>query len=274
MQSYDAPYKKPGGNVMKKTLCPILVVFFIALCMLPGIASADVMLKQKHHTDSYQIMGNKMPAKDSIETIWMTKDGFSSEGDEHCMIFRVDKNVAYIIEKKDKTYMEQSLNVGKAIKDSLDDKNMSSEEKKAMNTMMQNMMQFKLTIKETNETKKINTWNCKKYEMKLDTVMGPSLTNIWATQDIKIDQTLFSKYKALSMSMTNQAGLKESFEKAQREYSKIKGISVLTSTFTNIMGTPIKSTVELLEYKEGKAPAGALDIPAGYRKISAAAMKK
>ncbi len=76
---------------MKKTLCPVLAVSLIALCMLPGIASADVMLKQKHHTDSYQIMGNKMPAKDSIETIWMTKDGFSSEGDDHCMIFRVDK---------------------------------------------------------------------------------------------------------------------------------------------------------------------------------------
>ncbi len=83
---------------------------------------------------------------------------------------------------------------------------------------------------------KINDWNCKKYEMKLDTVMGPSLTTIWATQDIKIDQSLFSKYKALSMSMTNQAGLKESFEKAQKEYSKIKGISVLSSTFTNING--------------------------------------
>jgi hypothetical protein len=259
---------------MKKTLCLTLIVFFIALCMQPGIASADVMLKQKHHTDSYQIMGNKMPAKDSIETIWMTKDGFSSEGEEHCMIFRVDKNMAYIIEKKDKTYMEQSLNVGKVIKDSLNDKNMSSEDKKAMNSMMQNMMQFKLSIKETNETKKINIWNCKKYEMKLDTVMGPSLTNIWATQDIKIDQTLFSKYKALSMSLTNQSGMKDSFEKAQKEYSKIKGISVLTSTITNIMGSPIRSTVELLEYKDGKAPAGVLDMPAGYRKITAPAMKK
>jgi hypothetical protein len=259
---------------MKKTLCLTLIVFFITLCMLPNIASADVMLKQKHHTGSYQIMGNKMPAKDSIETIWMTKDGFSSEGDEHSMIFRIDKNMAYIIEKKDKTYMEQSFNVGKALNETLNDKGMSSEEKKAMNSMMQNMMQFKLTIKETNETKKINIWNCKKYEMKLDTAMGPSLTNIWATQDIKIDQALFSKYKALSMSITNQAGLKDSFDKAQKEYSKIKGISVLTSTSTNIMGSSISSTVELLEYKEGKAPAGVLDIPAGYRKISPPAMKK
>jgi hypothetical protein len=135
-------------------------------------------------------------------------------------------------------------------------------------------MQFKLSIKETNETKKINMWNCRKYEMKLDTVIGPSLTNIWATQDIKIDQALFSKYKALSMSLTNQAGLKDSFEKAQKEYSKIKGINVLTSTITNIMGSQMKSTVELLEYKEGNAPAGVLDIPAGYRKISAPALKK
>ncbi len=50
--------------------------------------------------------------------------------------------------------MEQSLNVGKVIKESLNDKNMSTEEKKAMNTMMQNMMQFKLSIKEMNESRK------------------------------------------------------------------------------------------------------------------------
>ena len=257
---------------MKKTLYPTLIVFFIVLCMLPDIASADIMMRQKHHTDSYQIMGNKLPAKDSIETIWITKDGFRSEGDENIMIFRVDKNIAYIIGKKDKTYMEQSLNVGKAINEALNEKGMSCEDKKAMNSMMKNMMEFKLTISETKETKKINTWNCKKYEMKLDTVMGPSLTNIWATQDIKIDQALFSKYKALSMSITSQAGLKESFEKAQKEYSKIKGITVLSSTSTSIMGSQMKSTVELLEYNEGKAPAGVLDIPAGYKKISAPAM--
>jgi hypothetical protein len=259
---------------MKKLSGLTLIVLIAALCMLPGIAWADIMLKQKHHTDSYQIMGNKMPAKDTIETIWMTKDGFKSDGPDHSMIFRIDKNTVYIIEKKDRTYMEQSLNIGKAMEDSLNKNGVSAEDKKAMNAMMQNMMQFKLTIKETNETKKINNWNCRKYDMKLDTAMGPSLSTIWATQDIKIDQALFSKFKALSMSMTSQAGMKDSFEKAQKEYTKIKGISVLTTTSTNIMGAQMKSSVELLEYKDGKAPAGILDIPAGYKKISSPAMNK
>jgi hypothetical protein len=257
---------------MKRLIFLTLIVFLFALCIMPGIASADIMMRQKHHTDSYQIMGNKLPAKDSVETIWITKDGFRSEGDENIMIFRADKNAAYIIEKKDKTYMEQSLNVSKAMNETLNDKGMSAEDKKAMNSMMKNMMEFKLAISETKEARKINIWNCKKYVMKLDTVMGPSLTDIWATQDIKTDQALFSKYKALSMSITSQAGLKESFEKAQKEYSKIKGITVLSSTSTNIMGSQIRSTVELLEYSEGKAPAGALDIPAGYKKVSAPAM--
>ena len=259
---------------MKKLSGLTLIALIAVLYMLPGTASADIMLKQKHHTDSYQMMGNKMPAKDTIETIWMTKDGFRSEGPEHSMIFRTDKNIVYIIEKKDKTFMEQSLNVDKAMADTLNQKGMSAEDKKAMNAMMKNMMQFKLTIKETNETKKINNWNCRKYDMRLDSAMGPSLSTIWATQDIKIDQALFSKFKALSMSMTSQSGMKDSFEKAQKEYAKIKGISVLTSTSTNIMGAQLKSTVELLEYKDGKAPTGILDIPAGYRKISAPAMNK
>jgi hypothetical protein len=260
---------------MKKLSGLTLIVLIALSCMFPGIASADIMLKQKHHTDSYQVMGNKMPAKDTIETIWMTKDGFKSDGPDNSMIFRIDKNTVYIIEKKDRTYMEQSLNaVGKAMEDALSQNGMSAEDKKAMNAMMKNMMQFKLTINETNETKKINNWNCRKYDMRLDSAMGPSLSTIWATQDIKIDQALFSKFKALSMSMTSQAGMKDSFEKAQKEYSKIKGISVLTTTSTNIMGTQMKSSVELLEYKDGKAPAGILDIPAGYKKISSPAMNK
>jgi hypothetical protein len=259
---------------MKKLSGLTLIVLIAAICMLPGIACADIMLKQKHHTDSYQIMGNKMPAKDTIETIWMTKNGFKSDGPDHSMIFKIDKNTVYIIEKKDRTYMEQSLNIGKAMEDTLNQNGVSAEDKKAMNAMMKNMMQFKLSIKETNETKKINNWNCRKYDMKLDTAMGPSLSTIWATQDIKIDQTLFSKFKALSMSITSQAGMKDSFEKAQKEYAKIKGISVLTTTSTNIMGAQMKSSVELLEYKDGKAPAGILDIPAGYRKISSPVMNK
>jgi hypothetical protein len=257
-----------GGKFMKKSLLLVTISFLFASTIFPAVASADIMMRQKHHTDSYQIMGNKMPAKDSEETIWITKDGFRSDGAEHCLIFRVDRNTAYILEKASKTYMEQPLNIDKVMNQTIDDKGASAEEKKAMKSMMQNAMQFKMTIKETNETRKINNWNCRKYEQKLETVMGPTNTVIWATQDIKVDQAQFSKYRALTMSMSSQAGLKDSFEKAKKELAKIKGIAVLTTTSTNVMGSPIRTTIELLEYNEGKAPAGILDIPAGYKKMS------
>jgi len=258
---------------MKRSIRIVFVAVMVTL-FLAGTAMADIMMKQKHHTDSYQIMGNKMPAKDTQETIWITKDGFRSEGTESIMIFRIDKNTAYVIDKKAKTYMEQSLNMGKMMDNAMNDKNMSAQEKKAMKDMMGSMMQFKVIIKETNAKKKINNWNCRKYEQRLETVMGPTITDIWATQDIKMDQALFNRYKALTMSLTSQAGFKESFAAAQKEMAKIKGVTVLSSTSATVMGTPIKSTIELLEYKQGDAPAGILDIPAGYSKAAGRNMPK
>jgi hypothetical protein len=47
---------------------------------------------------------------------------------------------------------------------------------------------------------------------------------------------------------------------------KIKGTQVMTISTNQIMGQKIKSTTELVEIKEGKAPADLLKIPSGYTK--------
>jgi hypothetical protein len=57
-------------------------------------------------------------------------------------------------------------------------------------------------------------------------------------------------------------------EDAIKEFKKIKGITVLTTSTTTVMGTSIKSSTELLDYKEGTAPAGHFELPAGYKKTS------
>jgi len=93
-------------------------------------------------------------------------------------------------------------------------------------------------------------------------MMSSSTSEIWATEDIKVNTDLF---RTLGFSiMAKQPG----FDKAFEEMKKIKGVSVLTTSTSSVMGAKIKSTQELLEVKEAKAPAGIYDVPVSYKKES------
>ena len=59
-------------------------------------------------------------------------------------------------------------------------------------------------------------------------------------------------------------------EKAWRkELKKIKGVQVYTEQTITMMGQPMKSTIELMEIKEGKAPSNIFELPTGYKKAGA-----
>jgi hypothetical protein len=61
-------------------------------------------------------------------------------------------------------------------------------------------------------------------------------------------------------------GMQGSMETMKKEMEKIKGVQVMTVSSVIMMGQPQKTTTELLEFKEGKAPADIFAIPAGYKK--------
>jgi len=63
--------------------------------------------------------------------------------------------------------------------------------------------------------------------------------------------------------------MKLSMQALQEERKKIKGVPVLTITTTTIMkDTTVRSSRELVEIKEGQAPAGIFEIPPEYTKQS------
>ena len=55
-------------------------------------------------------------------------------------------------------------------------------------------------------------------------------------------------------------------DKMLEEMKKIKGLIVLSTGTTSMMGTDVKTTQELLEVSEKMAPAGTYNIPTGYKK--------
>jgi hypothetical protein len=243
-------------------------ILLLVLLMIPISGQADIFMKQKTHTDGVQIMGQTQPAKDEIQTVWIAADKIRSDSEEGSVILRLDQGKVFFLDNAKKTYAEMPMEMSKMmddkIKKSMDEEGLDAEEQQAAMGMMQGMAQMKITITPTTEKKKIGNWNCQKYNQELVMMMGPMNGEIWATEDLKMDYDLYNKYMAAMMGKGGMFG--DFMSQIVTEMKKIKGVPVLTVSTMNMMGTSIKSTQELIEYKEGTAPAGHFDIPRGYKK--------
>lgn len=254
---------------MKRQLILSTLVMLSALILiLPAFLQADIFMKQKTHTDGIQMMGQTQPPTDKIQTIWMTADKIRSDSEEGTVIMRLDKGLIYFLDNVKKTYSEMPLDMGKVMdsqmKKSMEEEGMDAEEQQAAMGMMQGMSQMKMTITPTAEKKKIGQYNCQKYLMDLQTMMGPSTSEMWATEDLDMDYDLYSKFSAAMMGKGGMFG--DMMKDMMEEMKKVRGVTVLTITTMNMMGMSIKSTQELIEYSKGTAPVGYFEIPGGYKK--------
>jgi len=236
---------------MKKSLASFLAVALLLVLSLS--AQADVFMKQKHHTDAFAMMGKTQPAKDTFASIWFGDGKVRSDQDKNSTILLLDKKVIYIIDHGKKTYMEVPLDFTAP-----------------MNQQMPASMGLKVTVTATGASKKINNWSCKKYLQKME-IMGMNVdSEIWATEDLKMDPEIYSKF--ISAGLRQNPAMRAEVGKMVEEMKKIKGVQVQTFTTNVMMGQSIKSTVELVEFKEGTAPAGTFTLPAGYTKAQMPSM--
>jgi hypothetical protein len=249
------------------TLKRIITFTLAAGLVIPVLVSADMCLKQKHHTDAFTMMGKTQPAKDYTGTMWVAADKARNDMDDKSTIVRLDRNVLIILDHAKKKYMEIPLNFAEAAAGQAKKEGMSEEDMaklpESMRNLMKGAMKMNVAITETNETKNINGWNCRKYIQKIEGMITME-SEVWASQDVKMDAKLLSKFSAAFMAMN--PGLKESLGDLQKQMEKIKGVAVLTSTESTIMNSKMKSSVELIEVKEGSAPAGSYEVPADYKK--------
>jgi hypothetical protein len=238
-----------------------------AALAIPVLASADMCLKQKHHTDAFTMMGRSQPAKDYTGTMWVTADKARSDMDDKSTIVRLDRNVMIILDHAKKKYMEIPLNFAEAAAKQAQKEGASEEEMaklpESMRNLMKGAMKMDVSVTETNDTKTINGWNCRKYIQKIGGMMSVE-SEVWASTDVKMDAKLLARFSAAFMAMN--PALKGALGDLQKQMEKIKGVAVLTSTESTIMNTKMKSSVELIEAKEGSAPAGIFEAPADYKK--------
>ena len=241
-------------------------LFFVLTCVVVPLAvQADVYIKQKNHTDEMKFMGQSQPAKDEMFVTWMGKNKARLDhGEDTSIIIRLDKKVMYTVNHAEMKYWEMPYSeTSDILTAAIAGSDLSDEEQAQAQKMMKGfaqMMQPKVSVKETGETQKIKNWKCKKYIMTMKMMGVTSTSEIWATEDIKIDYEL---YMTLGLSMMPKT---PGLDKMLEEMKKIKGLTVLSTATTSMMGTDVKSTQELLEVSKKSAPAGTYEVPEGYKK--------
>ncbi len=236
----------------------------IFLTLMFQNAYADIYMKQKQHTDAVTMMGQTQPAQDMINESWITTDKIVIMTEKQKVIMDMDKKSMTMINHETKSIVDMPMDFSKMMKKEGD---MSTEEKAEFQQFMGKMMQMDLKVEETNERKKIGKWNCRKYLQTINMAMGTTNSKIWATEDIKVDEELYIKYSVGILAQ--MPGMSQNMSAITQELKKIKGVHVYSEQTITMMGQAMKSSIELIEFKEGKAPSNIFDLPAEYKKTGA-----
>ena len=228
---------------MKKVFFAVVLILAIAL-LLP----ADVYIKTNVHTDAFAMMGQNQPAKDEVMEQWVGNNQLANMTGDNIMIMDMNKNLMFIVNLKDKTYVQTTL--------PLDMTKLVPKEAASMMAMM------KVTVKVTpnGQTKKIGKWNCSGYDMDMNMAMMQMKMTVWATTDVPFDWKLFSKMYA------NVSKMQFMDDAAIAEINKISGYQVASEMNMDMMGSKLKVTSQVVEITQKSAPAGIYAVPVGYTK--------
>lgn len=245
---------------MKKGILLCVVICFMML-LSQQFALADIYLKQNQKTDAFSMMGQEQPAQEVETESWISNVAMWTKMGDRGLIIKEDGRMI-MLDHVAKTYTEMNMNYEKMAEAS--GEKMDAEEMADLKQFMGKMMDIKISVTPTGEKKRIKGYNCQKYIQTVEMGMGTNKSVIWATTDINVDADVYAKFTASTLA--NQPGMGQSIDKMMHEMKKIKGIQVLNETTMHMMGQKMKSSVALLEIKEGKAPSKVLSIPKGYTK--------
>lgn len=228
---------------MKKVLFAVIAVLALAILL-----SADVYIKTSVHTDAFAMMGQNQPAKDEVMEQWVGNNQLVNKTGDKIMIMDMNKNMMYIVNPKDKSYVETPL--------PLDMTKLLPKEAASMMSMM------KVTVKVTpnGQTQKVGKWNCVGYDVDMNMMMMQMKMKVWATTDVPFDWKMFAKMYA------NVSKMQFMDDAAIAELMKINGYQVASEMTMDMMGSKIKVTSQVTEIAQKPAPAGIYAVPAGFTK--------
>lgn len=217
-------------------------------------AGADTLLTIKSRTEGAPIMG-KSPSQSTEVRIWVSPDDKRIRRDEglYSMIMVLDKSKMYIVDHQAKSYNEIDLPV--------DFKKLMPQGGEQMMEEMRRMQKMEVAVKPSTETKKIGSWNTKRYEVTLTNTAGMKVdSQMWMSQDVGFDTAAFSKLQAGITSLSSGGS------EWAKKMGEIPGFPVLTESRMTTPQGEIKTFQELESVDKKPAPAGTYAVPSGYER--------
>jgi GLPGLI family protein len=181
--------------------------------------------------------------------------------ENNVMIFRLDKEMIYLIDTEKKEYSEMTFvemeaaakKANKKLEGKMAEmneqlKNMPPEQRKTMEQMMgsagMGAANAKIDVIKTSEKKTINGYACIKYAMKED---GKEVGSVWTTNGVP-DFTSMQK---------------DMKEFGQRMAAQMPKAGEMVAAMKKVDGFPVQTTIE-----KKTAAASEFEIPAGYKKVA------
>jgi hypothetical protein len=216
----------------RRLLLPLLLLL-LAASTPPVIADTVLTLQSS-------IQGLKDQPQPGPVKVWIGGDKLRrDEGGDTSYILRIDRGKLYILNHLEKTYSEL------AVADLL--KIASPPE-----------AQLSVKVTATKETKKVGTWNARKYKVDIRNPMGLHLdTTIWASKDV-------ASYQAYNRLASSLAALQPGAADWARKLETIEGFPVVQEADVEMGGSRFKTREELVSVETLEAPAGAYEVPKGY----------
>jgi hypothetical protein len=226
------------------------ILLSLLVLSLPLAAGADTLYTMKSHTDAFKVGGESQPAKDSQVKVWAAGDRLRRDEGDQSMIFRLDKSRLYVVDHADKTYSEISLPI--------DLRKMMPKGSEAMADQIAAGMKVTVQVAPRDETRKINQWNARRYDVTVQSAMGMKIaTTLWVSKEIEG----FAGFNKMAGTM---ASLQPGSAEWVKQLEKIDGFPVLTESQVDALGAQFGTREELVAVETKAAPAGTYDLPAGY----------
>ena len=232
-----------------KSYLSILFFVFSATAWL----QADVYVRLVSHTDSYYYGGITYPEENEEWEAWIGENRFVYVTEQRSVVINLNTKIMLFINHVDSTYVETTLPFSWL--------NLVSEEMAGR----LNMYQTTGTVTESEETKKIGKWTCKRYDVNSWIPYAGGRYDekevvLWITQDAPLD------FKKFTQMVTVLRQLRNYDEILVNELGKIKGFQIASETITYVKGFGYQSTERVTDMLEKRPPANIYSAPKGYSK--------
>lgn len=220
-----------------------------ALAAVITIAFVPALADQFIVKETVQVAADGTKSTERQE-MWFAKDKLAVKTPAMTQIVRADQKLMFIVQHDKKLILEMALPF-----------DLAAVLPPQMAQMMMEQMKLEATVTPVDETKKVGSWNARRYDTEVKGPMMSMTQTSWATKDVELDM---SALRALTEEMV--VALNPSIKTALSEFRKIEGLEVLKETTAIVMGNTIKTTEKLVSIENKPAPAGIYDPPADYKR--------